>query len=122
MENSNSVNLYVYTSVEIDGKETYSFPFSAIDDDSAVRLIAHNLAYAKFFKRASYSLGHVYQIGSADYVSSFTVSVPCVSDIRLLIHHDEVHFDRDVYQRDFDYYFSFLTKVDNKNSEDTPNA
>lgn len=116
------VNLYVYTTVDNDGFETYSYPFSSIDDDSAVRSIAHTLAYSKFYEGSSYTLGHVYQLGTAEYVSSFNVSFPSVSDIRILIDHNEVHFDRDVYQRNFDYYFSFLTKVHNKKSEETPNA
>lgn len=121
MENSKSVNLYVYTTVDSDGKETYSYPFSAIDDDSAVRLIAHNLAYAKFFEASSYTVGHVYQIGIVEYVSSFTVSRSTPHDISLLLGHDEVYFDHDVYQRDFDYYLSFLSKV-HKKSEEKPNA
>ena len=122
MENSKSVNLYVYTIVDSDGNETYSYPFSSIDDDSAVRLIAHNLAYAKFYEASSYTLGHVYQIGIAEYVSSFTVSFPSLSDICLLVNHEEIHFDKDVYQSDFDYYFSFLSKVHNKKSGEKANA
>lgn len=118
MEISNFVKLYVYTTVDSDGNETYSYPFSAVDDEYAVRLIAHNLAYAKFYDSKSYTVGHVYQIGVVEYVSSFTVSFPSLSDTCLLVNHSEVHFDKDVYQRDFDYYLSFLSKVHNKKSED----
>ncbi len=121
MENSKTVNLYVYTTVDSDGTETYSYPFSAIDDDPAVRMIAHTLAYAKFSQRALTSLGHVYQIGSAEYVSSFSVNFPSVSDIRLLVDHNEVHFDHDVYQRDFDNFYSFLCNS-SKKSEEKSNA
>ncbi len=121
MENTKSVNLYVYTTVDSDGNETYSYPFSAIDDYSALRMIAHTLAYSKRCEARSFTLRHVYQIGIVEYVSSFTVAFPSLSDLCLLVNHSEVHFDHDVYQRDFDYFFNFLSNFSMK-SEEKSNA
>lgn len=121
MENSKSVNLYVYTTVDSEGKVTYSYPFSAIDNDSAVRMVAHTLAYAKFYNNLSYSLGHLYMVGFLEYFSSFTVSRPSPDDLCLAAHYEDVSFDYDVYQQDFDYFFSILSNSI-KIKEEKPDA
>lgn len=121
MKNSDKVNLYVYTIVEADGSEIYSYPFAAVDNESAIYLVAHTLATYKFHCKSEYNVGHLYCIGSLVYSSSYFVPKSCIDDLSYFYVKDEVHFDPSLFHSSFDDIYSKLSSIAS-NSEEKANA